>query len=432
MSSSAEKTVTNLNDCASWPRAVRQAVDATASFIKIAFLLGRERALDSGMDTVKIMAERDTLAHDLGRTRDDIGMFRRRLMNIDPNKRPPYTPEDRFNILQEIRLRGWSLKKAADYYVLHHNTLLQWRRDFNSKKDVGSFFGNPVANKIDDIGRWLVHRLRELFPEPEIGTRTIANMVRQAGVDLSRSSTQRFLRGKKPKKPGMASSEDAQQDEQVRPRGILAPKKKNRTWHMDLTIINLLVVRFHVAALIDGFSRKLLALRVYANSPNGSTVIDLVKEAMDTWGATRSIVVDHGQQFRKQFKKALDSDGDPKRTVIRGRRGDPKFNGKAERFFRTLKLFQRLAFIPLNIKHVQARFDSFRAWYNEHRVNQAVAGRFPEELWKGEDPVPRRKILARDPAKPTIDVRRKHHDNDPFLPKAVIHIDWSDEMREAG
>lgn len=419
---------TKLNDGATWPRAVRQAVDATAAFIKIAFLLGRERALDTGMDTVKIMAKRNTLAHELGLARDDIGMLRRRIMNIDPNKRPQYTPEDRFNILQEIRLRGWSLKKAAAHYVLHHNTLPQWRRDFSGKPHVGSFFGKPVANKIDDIGHWLVHRLRELFPEPEIGTRTITNMVRQAGIDLSRSSTQRFLRKKKPKKPCPAVSEDARDDDKIKPRDILAPEVRNRVWHMDLTVINLLVVKFHVAAVIDGFSRKLLVLRAYGHCPTTRVMVELVKEATAMWGHIRFIIVHHGPQFRKRFKKALDCN-DPKRTVVRGKPKNPKFNGKAERLFRTLKLFQRLAFIPLGIERVQARLDSFRSWYNEHRVHQAIDGRRPEQVWRVDALLPRRKILSRNPHKPTIDVRREHHDDDPFLPYAFIDVRWPSEHR---
>ena len=126
----AQPKPVNLNDCATWPRSVRQHIDAAASFIKMAFLLGRERFFDSGGDAAKAIAERDTMAHDLGRARADIEMFQRRFRNMDPNKRPPYAEQDRFNLLQEIRMRGWSLKKAAEYYVVHHNTLGQWRRDF--------------------------------------------------------------------------------------------------------------------------------------------------------------------------------------------------------------------------------------------------------------------------------------------------------------
>ena len=434
----APSSPVHLNDCATWPASVRRHIDAAASFIKTAFLLGRGRFYDSGGDTDKALAERDTLAHDLGRARADIERFRRRFKNMDPNKRPHFAQQDRFNILQEVRLRGWSLKKGAEYYVIHHNTLGAWRRDFRNKRNVGAFFGKPVANKIDDTVRWLIHRLRELFPEPEIGTRTIANEIKQAGIEVSRSTVQRTLREEKPKKPAAAQSKGEPEDStddaagKFKPRDILKPEAKNRTWHLDLTVINLLVVKFHLVALLDGFTRRLLALRVYAGTPKARTMVDLVKDAIGAWGQPRFIVTDHGQQFRKQFKQALQSDNEPKLAVVRGRRGDPRFNGKLERLFRTFKLFQRLAFFPFKIEQVQARLDSFRVWYNEHRTHSALGGRRPEQVWKGEKPVERRKVLVRDFAKPQIKVSRQHHDNDPFLPKVVIDVRWPEQLRHAG
>ena len=75
-------------------------------------------------------------------------------------------------------------------------------RDFRNRDNVGSFFGKPVANKTDDVVRWLIHRFRELFPEPQIGTRTIANEINQAAeIAVSHSTVQRVLRESKPETP---------------------------------------------------------------------------------------------------------------------------------------------------------------------------------------------------------------------------------------
>ena len=41
----------------------------------------------------------------------------------------------------------------------------------------------------------------------------------------------------------------------------------NRTWHLDFTTLEFFVVRFYVGTIVDGFSRKLLALRVFRDAP---------------------------------------------------------------------------------------------------------------------------------------------------------------------
>ncbi len=97
-----------------------------------------------------------------------------------------------------------------------------------------------------------------------------------------------------------------------------------------------------------------------------------------------------------------------------------------------MKLLHPLAFFPFKLKHVQARLDSFRIWYNEHRCHQSLGGRRPEHVWNGQPPIKLRKVLARDLVKPHIDIRREHHDGDPFLQKVVINVRWPNECRKTG
>lgn len=53
-----------------------------------------------------------------------------------------------------------------------------------------------------------------------------------------------------------------------------------------------------------------------------------LRQTVDSFGATRFLVTDHGPIFRKRFKDALN--GTPT-TLVKGKVYSPEFNGKAER-----------------------------------------------------------------------------------------------------
>ena len=99
-------------------------------------------------------------------------------------------------------------------------------------------------------------------------------------------------------------------------------------------------MRFHVAAILDGFTRRLLALKVYARAPTAAMMAAPVKRVISQIGeAPRFIVTDHGSQFLRRFERPLEALEDT--DVIRCRVGDLHLNGKVERFFRTFKWWAR-------------------------------------------------------------------------------------------
>lgn len=164
---------------------------------------------------------------------------------------------------------------------------------------------------------------------------------------------------------------------------ILAPETPNRTWHLDLTTIRILWIHFHIAAVLDGFSRKLLTISILAKAPTSNDVARLLSRTVAKFGAPRFLVTDHGLQFKKRFKVIC------KRisiSHIQGRPYDPKFNGKIERLFRTLKLWQRVAMLFLGVAHIQVALNRFAGWYNTQRTHQSLGGLTPEEARTGAIP----------------------------------------------
>ena len=126
---------------------------------------------------------------------------------------------------------------------MHRDTISAWIRASEGNARPSLLKGAVVWNRIDDAVRWAVHELRQLCPEPEFGTRSIARQVFRAGIQISRATVQRVLREPKPSgshppaKPAVATPAG------VAPHHLLMPERINRVWHMDLLSLQILWFR---------------------------------------------------------------------------------------------------------------------------------------------------------------------------------------------
>ena len=276
-----------------------------------------------------------------------------------------------------------------------------------------------VWNRIDDAVRWATHELRRLCPEPEFGTRSIARQVLRASIQISRSTVQRVLREFKPVRPHPLAKPAMALPLGKEPRHLLAPKRIDRVWHVDLLTVQILWLRFNVAAILDGFSRRLLCLRVYRRTPRARDMAALVRRVAQQFGKPRFVITDHGTQFRRRFRSAMKKmDIIPVQARVRA----PYLNGKLERAFRTFRVWWRLVLTGLTQRGIQRRLDHFGTWFNESRPHSALQGRTSQEAWEGRvlpEPV---SIRARDQLQPQIEVRRSHYCGDPRLPVIEISL----------
>ena len=396
---------------------VLQFIDAIAIAIAQGYMLARARLVSHPSPLLRLAAVRDALAWDAALLERELAVFRQERERISPKQRPHYTPTHRLEILQIMRLRHWSATETARRFVLHPNTIRGWLKQLRTHGESSHLFSGPVWNRLHDAVRWTVHELRRLCPQTECGTRTIARHIMRAAVQISRSSVQRILREEPPHRRYDKSA--ILPPEGADPHHLLTPRATNRVWQIDMMELRFLELRFTIAALIDGFSRKLLRLTIFTGTPTTQDTLRVVRSAIKSFGQPRFIITDQGGQFAASFTAALEHRGI---SVVKGKVRQPSFNGKVERLFRTLRLWLRVAVLPLGIASLQRRLDRYRTWYNEHRPHAALDSRTPEEAWQGvdsPDPIP---IRVTDSEEIAVQVQRRSCRGDAALPIITIRV----------
>ena len=103
---------------------------------------------------------------------------------------------------------------------------------------------------------------------------------------------------------------------------------------------------------------------------------------------------------------------------------DPKFNGKAERFVKTFRIWQRLTLFAWNTDWIQRHLDTYREWYNTERPIWILDGRTPEEAWRGAEPPSKKAVPIRQDVDGNLrlTVTRSHFRGDMNLPKIEIRV----------
>jgi len=260
--------------------------------------------------------------------------------------------------------------------------------------------------------RWLVHELRHLCPEREFGTRTIARHILRAGIQISRTTVRRILTEPPPTKPTLRIP-DLNDFVMMQATHLMNPKQSNRVWHLDLTSVRFLWLHLRIAAIVDGFSRRLIAMKVYRTAPTTNEMIRLLNQTIKRTGKPRFLITDHGCQFQRTFEDRLSKLGV---KFVQGRVGSWRINTKIERVFRTLKLWQRLSLMTLSTRSIQRQLNMYRVWYNRYRPHASLGILTPTEVVAGHrfsEAIP---VQWRGNMDPSFKVIRQNLRGDPYLP----------------
>ncbi|MBC8451497.1 MAG: DDE-type integrase/transposase/recombinase [Planctomycetes bacterium] len=197
-------------------------------------------------------------------------------------------------------------------------------------------------------------------------------------------------------------------------------------WHADVCHGPTLVVgdrripvRIH--AILDDSSRYVVALRVHSHEREVA-MLDLVLEAVRSYGASRRLYLDNGATYRGFALGTACGRLDV--TLRHAGPYDPQARGKMERFWRTLREGVLDDMGPQNSLHdVQVRLSAWLSERYHHRPHAGLKGLTPAKAWTTRKLTVRSESELRD-AMTVRETRRVRGD----CTLSVGNIDW--EIRE--
>jgi transposase InsO family protein len=152
---------------------------------------------------------------------------------------------------------------------------------------------------------------------------------------------------------------------------------KDALWALDVFFVPTAKgVWLSVLLVVDLHTRELLELRACdAWGPTAEWTIRTLASAIHRERRQpKAVVHDHGVHFLGQFERQLRVlDIERRRTPI----ALPFVNGTAERAIKSVRLEMLNHVRVRDVEELQWYLDEFRAYYNEHRANQAVGGQTP-------------------------------------------------------
>jgi transposase InsO family protein len=302
-----------------------------------------------------------------------------RLDRIEPRSRPHYSPECRFRILCHMRTYLLSVEEAAYRFRITPQTLYNWLSDSRRHPDaqsVGSLLKPvPPLRRYADVVRAIARRMKD---SGFGGAGQVAATLARLGWKISATSAWRFAKERSippPQGPGTPTS---------KAQNCVYGRYPNHLWLVDITRVPTIFpfLHFHLAVVLDAFSRMPLGAAVFLLEPSASALSALLTSTIGRCGAPRHLVSDQGAQFTATlFRDTVRRLGVRQRFGALGQHGSITL---VERFFRTLKgdldLHSRR---PWHRREFERRLVAALVRYAFHRPHSAIGRRPPAELYFG-------------------------------------------------
>lgn len=239
---------------------------------------------------------------------------------------------------------------------------------------------DPVATSDEDLA--LMRLIDTLYlKRPYFGSRRMTVALQGQGHAINRKHVQRLMRlmDLEGLAPGPNTSRKAPQHA-VYPyllRG-LAIERANQVWASDITYIPVAHGFFYLVAIIDWYSRRVLAWRL-SNTLEAAFCIEALHEALRRWGRPEIFNTDQGAQYTSEvWTEVLKAHGIRISMDGKGRCIDNIF---VERLWRSLKYEE--VFLNAYDGGAEARdgIGKYMRFFNLERPHQALAYRTPADVY---------------------------------------------------
>jgi putative transposase len=230
----------------------------------------------------------------------------------------------------------------------------------------------------------LMRRIDELhLAHPFLGARRLARLLQREGFEVGRrhvGSLMRLMgieaiyRKKRTSIPGKGH--------QVYPYllGGVAIERPNQVWATDITYVPMAQGFAYLVAIVDLFSRKVLAFRV-SNALATDFCVEALGEALARYGTPEIFNTDQGSQFTaEEFTAVLLAKSVRVSMDGKGRWVDNVF---VERLWRSVKYEQIYLHAHETMRELKAALTSYFGFYNARRPHQSLAYQTPDEVYFG-------------------------------------------------
>jgi len=222
---------------------------------------------------------------------------------------------------------------------------------------------------------------QEYIQHPFYGYRRIANALSRKGVGTSRKQVRALM-----KKMGLQA---------IYPKPKLSKAGKghkiypyllndmdieyiNQVWATDITYIKLNGSFVYLAAILDLFSRKVLAWRI-SNTCDADFCVEALQEAIDIYGVPEIFNTDQGSQFTgEKFIAKLNEHNIKISMDGKGRALD---NVYVERLWRSLKYENIFLHDYRSLKELKGGVKLYFKFYNAERYHQSLNYQTPDEIY---------------------------------------------------
>jgi transposase InsO family protein len=302
-----------------------------------------------------------------------------RLGRIPEKKRPYFTPEQRFRILEIKNFLAWNAQQAAKVFVVCSNTILNWERSADPKgKSVGVCVRpRPPLRRACDAAR---HLAVTVASRGFIGNDLASRILARAGWRIAPRSIARYRK----------ESTVVETLASVVPTRVTHPVSAsfvNHVWMLDVSEVKqFLGPQLHIAAVFDAFSRAPLALQVFDHKPGARDMGALLKRAARAFGFPKYVITDLGREFTGvAFRRTAQRLGAVQRFAAKD---SIKATARLERFWRTLKGIAgiRTIGLPIDRRDLERRLEPVLLFYVIFRPHQGLGGATPAEAFLGAEP----------------------------------------------
>lgn len=166
----------------------------------------------------------------------------------------------------------------------------------------------------------------------------------------------------------------------------MAVTRPNQVWAMDITYVPLSRGFVYLAAVIDWFSRKVLAWRL-SITLSADFCIEALDEAFARHGTPEIFNTDQGSQFTcVDFTRVLKNAGT---AISMDGKGAWRDNVFIERLWRTVKYEEVYLRAYASVSEARASIGRYLSFYNRTRPHSSLGGRTPDQAYlSGLQPIP--------------------------------------------